>query len=89
MLPATSVLISEQYPRQYQRPCRRCIGGVREPGFTETIVFLHTNPYILKVTSYNADGHISSLDHLCITEQQNFRLSYPAAAALVPRAIPT
>ena len=30
MLPATCVLISEQYPR----PCRRCIGGIWEPGLT-------------------------------------------------------
>ena len=39
---------------------------------------------------YDADGHISSLGHLYITEKQNFRLpSHPAAAALFPRAIPT
>ena len=37
MLPVTSVLISEKYPRQYQRPCRRCIGGIWEPGLTGTI----------------------------------------------------
>ena len=48
----------------------------------------HTDPYIR--LRYDADGHISSLGYLCITEQQNFRLpSHPAAAALVPRAIPT
>ena len=35
MLPATSVLISEQYPRQYRRPCRRCIGGIWEPGLRQ------------------------------------------------------
>ena len=29
MFPTTSVFISEQYPRQYLRPCRRCIGGMR------------------------------------------------------------
>ena len=28
MLPATSVLISEQYPRQYRRPCRSYFGGI-------------------------------------------------------------
>ena len=33
MLPATSVLISEQY----QRPCRGCIGGIWEPGLTEQL----------------------------------------------------
>ena len=38
MLPATSVLISEQYPRhKYQRPCRRCIGGIWEPGFKKDL----------------------------------------------------
>ena len=31
--PATSVLLSEQYPRQYRRPWRRCITGIWEPGF--------------------------------------------------------
>ena len=33
MLPATSVLILKQYPRQYRQPCRWCIGGIREPRF--------------------------------------------------------
>ena len=33
MLPATSILITEQYPRQYRRPCCRCIGGIWKPGF--------------------------------------------------------
>ena len=28
MLPATSILISEQYPGQYRRPCRRCNGRI-------------------------------------------------------------
>ena len=32
MLLATSVLIFQQYPRQYWRPCRRCTSGIREPG---------------------------------------------------------
>ena len=32
MLPATSVLILQQYPRQYWRPCRRCISSIWEPG---------------------------------------------------------
>ena len=31
------VLISEQYPRQYRRPCRRCIGGILEPGFKDIL----------------------------------------------------
>ena len=34
MLPGTSVLISEQYPRHYRRPCRRCIVGIWEPSET-------------------------------------------------------
>ena len=33
-LPATSVLISEHYPRQYRRPCHRCIRGMWEPGLS-------------------------------------------------------
>ena len=32
MLLATSVLILQQYPRQYRWPCHRCISGIREPG---------------------------------------------------------
>ena len=35
MLPGTSVLISEQYPRHYRRPCRRCIVGIWEPSETD------------------------------------------------------
>ena len=33
MLPTTSVHVLEQHPRQFRQPCRRCIGGIREPGF--------------------------------------------------------
>ena len=34
----TSVLISEQYPMQYRRPCRMYLGGIWEPGFTSRYV---------------------------------------------------
>ena len=33
MLPTTSVHVLQQHPRQFRQPCRRCIGGIREPGF--------------------------------------------------------
>ena len=26
--------IGTRYPRQYRRPCRRCFGGILEPGFS-------------------------------------------------------
>ena len=35
MLAATSVLISEPYPRQYRRPCLSCIGGIYKPGLAK------------------------------------------------------
>ena len=31
------VPISEQYPRQYRGSCRRCIGGILEPGFKDIL----------------------------------------------------
>ena len=33
MLPTTAVHILEQHPTQFWGQCRRCIGGIREPGF--------------------------------------------------------
>jgi len=51
-LPAAFVLILKQYSRQYRRPCRRCIGGIWEPGLRYLKQIKMTTKFCSKVKHF-------------------------------------
>ena len=57
MLAATSVFISEQYLRQYRRPCRRCIGGIWEPGLTCAQTWGGMQTYLIPLATQRRPPH--------------------------------